>query len=262
MPELPDLHVFCQNLKKQVLDKPIVCVTLSNRGKFNATPAAFTSALKGSSIADVARVGKELHFQLSSKKVFAVHLMLSGQFHLLSAEAAEGIPYRVFSVAFQDGGALSVSDPRNMCRVTLNPRKSDVPDVLAAEFDPAYFARAARNNPWSNVKAFLIDQNIMKGIGNAYADEILWKADISPESIVEKIPPEALSDLYSAIGDVLKDAIDSILRISPDIVSGEERSFLKVHHPKKTATEEGEPILVKEIATKRTYYTQKQRLFR
>ena len=102
---------------------------------------------------------------------------------------------------------------------------------------------------------------IMRGIGNAYLDEILWKANIS-RIYVGQIPPEALSELYAAISYVLTDAIENILRLTPDSISGEERSLLRVHSPTKTRTDEGEPILVKDIVEKRTYYTRKQRRFR
>ena len=154
-----------------------------------------------------------------------------------------------------------MSDYSGLCRVTLNPKRGGAPDVLAPEFSRAFFASAARRNFAANVKAFLIDQQVMKGIGNAYADEILWKADVSPESVVGKMPEDALTDLYLAIGDVLRDAIEQILRVAPDIISGEERGFLKVHNPKKSVTEGGEPIVVREIAGKRTYFTRRQRLF-
>ncbi|NJD01161.1 MAG: hypothetical protein FIA99_00845 [Ruminiclostridium sp.] len=61
---------------------------------------------------------------------------------------------------------------------------------------------------------------------------------------------------------MLTDAIGNIIKIAPDIISGEERSFLKVHNHRKSATDEGDAIIVKEIATRKTYCTKKQRLFK
>jgi formamidopyrimidine-DNA glycosylase len=261
MPELPDLQVFSMNLKKHILNKPIVSAAVHNSRKMNVLSDVFANGLINSHIVDIERVGKELYFHLSNGNVFSVHLMLNGQFKLSDAEKVGSIQHKIISIVFQDNSALSVSDYQSLCKVTFNPKKSSVPDALSEKFDYAYFAGVAGRNSRMNVKAFLIDQKILKGIGNAYADEILWKADISPESVVGRIPEEALSGLFAAIGDVLRDAIDNILKIAPDIISGEERGFLKVHNPRKKATEEGDPILVKEIATKRTYYTKKQRLF-
>ncbi len=261
MPELPDLQVFSMNLKKQILNKPIVSVTVNNSRKMNVPAAVFVNGVLYSNIVDIVRVGKELHFHLSNGNAFSVHLMLHGGFNLSSVEEIGSIKYKILSIAFEDNSALSVSDFQSLCTVTFNPNKSKVPDALSEKFDYKYFTGAVKRKSIMNVKAFLTDQNILKGIGNAYADEILWKANISPESVVGKIPDEALSGLFSAIGDVLRDAIGNIVKIAPDIISGEERSFLKVHNRKKTETDEGETILVKEIATRKTYYTKKQKLF-
>jgi len=133
-----------------------------------------------------------------------------------------------------------------------------VPDAFDGTFTLKYFFDIARGKPRVNVKAFLTDQNIVKGIGNAYADEILWTARISPYSLVGKIPEERLTALYNAIGTVLHDAVDCIKRISPDIISGEERSFLKVHNRTIKETETGYPIIVERVASKITYYTKEQ----
>lgn len=262
MPELPDLHVFALNLKKHILNKPVVSASVYNFNKVNVPPEVFANGVVHSEIMDIVRVGKELYFHLSNGNVFSVHLMLSGQFKLSTIEKAGGIQAKIISLAFTDNTALSVSDYKGLCKVTLNPRESNIPDALSEKFDYDYFTGAVKRKPGMNVKAFLIDQNILKGIGNAYADEILWKANISPESVVGKIPDEALYDLFSAIGGVLTDAIENILKIVPDTICGEERSFLKVHNPRKSVTDEGDGIIVKEIAAKKTYYTKKQQLFK
>ena len=262
MPELPDLTVYAMNLKKRVLDRPIADVTVVHGGRINATPAALRKALVGASISDISRTGKELLFHLSDGKAFSVHLMLSGRFHLGGAGEAGEIPSRIVTIAFEDQSALTISDPSKLCKLTLNPKLSAVPDVLSDEFNQEYFLKKARALAWLNVKAFLIDQSVMRGIGNAYADEILYRANISPETYVGRIPKEALEELYRAIPAVLSDAVENILNLAPDIVGGEERSFLKVHNPDKAQTNEGEPILTKIVAEKKTYFTAKQRRFR
>lgn len=113
-----------------------------------------------------------------------------------------------------------------------------------------------------NIKAFLINQKVVKGIGNAYVDEILWHARVSPHSKVGKIPEEVMVGLYNAINIVLKEAIVSIKAIAPDIISGEERSFLQVHNKSKKQTETGFPIIVERIASKTTYFTEEQIFYR
>jgi formamidopyrimidine-DNA glycosylase len=70
-----------------------------------------------------------------------------------------------------------------------------------------------------------------------------------------------LHALFDAIPFVLNDAIQNIQRIAPDIISGEERSFLKVHNPRLKCTDDGDAIIKKQVAGKTTYFTGKQELF-
>ncbi len=80
------------------------------------------------------------------------------------------------------------------------------------------------------IKTILLDQHIIRGIGNAYADEILWEAGISPFSVANKIPADKIKDLAAAIKKVLKDGEHQIKKEKPDIISGEVRDFLKIHN--------------------------------
>jgi formamidopyrimidine-DNA glycosylase len=157
---------------------------------------------------------------------------------------------------------LVIADFQGLCRVTLNAKVPAVPDALSDAFTFEYFCGILKRNAGNNIKAVLIDQRLVRGIGNAYVDEILWKAGISPESVAGKIPEEKAEDLHEAIPFILKDAIQNIQKISPDIINGEERSFLKVHNRNKKFTDEGDKIIVKTVAAKTTYFTDKQKLYR
>ena len=266
MPELPDLCVFSQNLKKRILNKNIVSVTIYNPRRIDR-PDTFREKLTGTSIRDIVRDGKELFFLLANDNCFSVHLMLNGKFFITSRDDAEKINSKITALFFEDtgpdsAGAFVISDYQGLCKITLNPKASKAPDALSETFTFAYFSSVVKKNALKNIKAVLIDQNVVRGIGNAYADEILWKADISPESVTGKIPEEKVRDLYEAIPFVLNDAIQNIQKISPDIISGEERSFLRVHNPRKKFTDEGDKIIVKTVASKTTYLTDKQKLYR
>ncbi len=260
MPELPDLTLFARNLKKQVLGKPIASATIHNRRPTDVPAETFAAAVAGAEIVDIVREGKELHFLLSNQNRFGVHLMLHGEFGLTTADKLDAVRSKIVSLTFRDGSALAVSDFDSLCKVALNPPPSKVPDALSPAFDRAYLAGIARRKT-TTLKGFLVDQKIVRGIGNAYADEILWKANLSPECTVGKLPEEALADLHAAIGSVLTEAIETLERLTPDAIRGEERSFLRVHNPRRRTTEDGEPIVVKQIANKQTYYTKKQRLY-
>jgi formamidopyrimidine-DNA glycosylase len=261
MPELPDLCVFFFFFKKRILHKTITGVTVFNTRSIN-TPAFFSEKLTGTTVQDIVREGKELHFLLENQNSFAVHLMLNGKFHIISQNELHKINAKIAALCFEDAEYFVISDFQGLCKVTLNPKPSGTPDALSDTFTFEYFLAQIRKKARENIKAFLIDQHIVRGIGNAYVDEILWKANISPESVAGKIPEEKLRDLFQAIPFVLNDAIRNIQNIAPDIISGEERSFLKVHNPRLKCTEDGDAIIKKQVAAKTTYFTEKQELFR
>ena len=107
----------------------------------------------------------------------------------------------------------------------------------------------------------LQEGKVVQGIGNAYVDEILYAANVSPFSIAAKIPENKIDVLTKAIPQVLQDAEAHIKKNYPDTITEKERDFLKVHLPKHKLTPKGEPILVAEIAKRRTYYVEGQELF-
>lgn len=259
MPELPDLQIFSKNLKNKLADKKIISFEIYNKTKFDMDIEKIEKILIDTEIIDVIRDGKELSFKLKNDNVFNIHLMLNGTLDICDKDNVSKINSKIMSIAFIDNQVLVVSDYQGLCKVAFNPITSSVPDALSCTFE--YLIGVAKINARKNVKAFIIDQNVIKGIGNAYADEILWKANISPESKTGKIPEDRLKDLFDAIYSVLEEAIESIGKIAPDIISGEERSFLKVHNSKKENTDDGYKILTKKIASKNTYYTEKQQLF-
>lgn len=261
MPELPDLTIYARNLRKQVLHRPIKQVDIFHRARVHGSPEAFARAFVGQRLYAVERDGKELFFIAANQASFSVHLMLAGRLSLLAYLEIFSVNSKVLAVGFEDGGALVVSDSLRMAKAALNPQREAVPDALSADFTFAYFQQVVGKKATANIKALLIDQHVVRGIGNAYADEILWRAGISPKSTAGKIPQAELLRLYDAVIWVLDDAIEQIERISPDIIAGEERSFLRVHRPKLKTAPDGEAILCEEIGKKRTYFTGKQKLY-
>ena len=106
-----------------------------------------------------------------------------------------------------------------------------------------------------------MNQDIIRGIGNAYADEILWEAGISPFSKSNKIPPGKIKDLAKAIHSVLHNAEKQILKKEPGLISGEVRDFLLIHNSKKKESPTGGKILTKMAGGRKTFYTDEQVLF-
>ena len=261
MPELPDLEVFRGNLRKQLLNLPLVMIQVVNpRNVMQATGPVLDGFLKQPLIA-IDRNGKELFFGFPEQKCFAVHLMLNGQFHLCRSQAeVSAIPYQIAVFHF-DQQLLVISDPGRLCKIQFLPKPTKVPDALSPEFTLEYLEKQLIRNPLVNIKAFLIDQKMVKGIGNAYADEILWHARISPFSVCNKIPPGKIKDLLRSIRTVLEHAEKEIRKEHPGIISGEIRDFLAIHQPRKTHSPTGAPILHKKAGGGKTYYTEEQELF-
>jgi len=260
MPELPDLEVFKINVFNKITSKRLIGLEIFNPLKVNNSQTKLNDELKGQELLSINRIGKELFFDFGDKKTVSAHLMLNGEMHIVDKADIDDIKYKIFSFNFEKE-SLVFRDMGGLCTIKYKPEIKKTPDVFDDNFTLKYFLGVAHNKPRVNVKAFLIDQNIAKGIGNAYADEILWSARISPRSMVGKIPDDVLTTLYASIGSVLGSAIESIKIISPDIISGEERSFLKVHNKAKKATETGYPIINEKIVSKTTYFTEEQVLY-
>lgn len=250
MPELPDLTVFAENLNRMVTGRKVVSVEPQGLREF-------TGALLDDRIERVERWGKEVRFRTAQGREFFVHLMLTGGFVVLTS--TRPVPSSVLTIVFEDGSLLAVVDPKGWAKVDPGP-KEEKPSPDALDVTANYLKSLFSKRPKMLAKAFLIDQRLLRGIGNAYADEILWEARISPKSPVGKIPPEAVEALVSAIPSVLKKATDYLRKHHPAIISGEIRDFLAVHNPGRKTSPTGHRIVVEQIASKKTYYTDEQML--
>ena len=183
--------------------------------------------------------------------------MLTGRFSMV--KDSDSVRFKVLTMVFDDGTSLVVNDPKKLVTVKLNPIPSTVPDAL--EVNGTYLRRKISERPRTLAKAFLIDQAIIRGIGNAYADEILWQARISPKSAVGKIPDHVIEELLASISSVLTWAVQEIKRESPQIISGEVRNFLHVHQPKRSESPTGHRIIKAKVASRPTYFTAEQVLY-
>jgi formamidopyrimidine-DNA glycosylase len=144
--------------------------------------------------------------------------------------------------------------------VALNPDlRGRAPDAL--EVTPDYLKQVFNRKPKALVKSLLLDQEFIGGIGNAYSDEILWQARISPKSPAGSIPPEAMERLASAIPSVLLAATDHLRKNHPGMISGEFRDFLSVHNRDRSVSPTGHRIVIEKVGSKKTYYTDEQEFF-
>lgn len=258
MPELPDLQAFSNNLTKKIGNKEVKKILVHTK-KLNVSAAEINGALKGQKLKKVFREGKELHLEFSNAAILGLHLMLHGELHL--APAQEEVKFKLFELVFTDEQKLVLSDFQKQATPTLNPLANDAPDALSATVD-FIFLKDLLGSKKAAIKNILLDQHSIRGIGNAYADEILWDAKISPFSAANKLPEDAIKQLAKSIPKVLQAAEKQILKEQPDIISGEVRDFLKIHKAKVAESPTGAAILVEKKGGRKTYYTEEQILYK
>ena len=255
MPELPDLQVFARNLDQKLSGKTLKEVVVHKAPKLNVTHKELQDTLQGQKLSAVYRDGKELYFKFGRGDVFALHLMLHGKLFLF--EGKNQNKYSIIELLFTDDTGLVLTDFQGIANPTLNPEDKESPDANEADLQ---YLKAKLGKTKTNVKTVLLDQKIIRGIGNAYADEILWDARISPFSASNKLPDDKIKDLLKSIKSVLKHAEEQIIKSNPDIIAGEIRDFLNIHTTKKKQSPTGADILIKE-AGRKTYYTEEQELY-
>lgn len=257
MPELPDLEVFAANLRSKILDQKITDVLApGKRVRHRPSP----DYPKGRRICDVRRDGKAIRFCLDDGKDFTVHLMLNGFFFISSPEQLGEVRNRKFEL-WMDRLVFGVGDRQGFAVVDFEPEVPDSPDALSPEFSLQYWMETAARHPGWTIKALLHEQEVVRGIGNAYADEILYDAKVAPQSRVGNVPSDRLEGVHRSVGRVLRSAIRVLERETPDALGGEYRGHLKVHRKDRTTTDSGRLIQIEESGGKKTYFTDEQTVY-
>ncbi|MDJ1466237.1 DNA-formamidopyrimidine glycosylase family protein [Xanthocytophaga flava] len=255
MPELPDLTVFSENLTKVFKGKTLTSVRIFH-GKRCDTSQVFEEKVLNKTLSEVKTIGKEMFFHFGEDVHFGVHLMLKGGTAI--SEELESISYKIAAFGFNDGKFVVITDPQRWAKVIVNLAKDSTPDALLGSLTLDDFKSALRRFHGKPVKAFLIDQAVMKGIGNAYADEILYDVKVDPASLCNKLPDEIIVSLHKQIPVTLQWGVNEIRKLTPDAVSGEGRAFMKVHRKDLDKTTTGFVIQQKDVAGKTSYFTAEQ----
>jgi formamidopyrimidine-DNA glycosylase len=255
MPEIPDIEVFARNLKSLLTGKQVTKVKVVNGKKLKDKPAELSKAMEGQKVSDVYRSGKELRIQFSKKVLLGVHLMLTGDLFFL-----EGKNERKSTIAelhFKDGTLLALTDRMKNASIKLNPVDKDGIDALDKAFNFKKLKGLLANRKTA-IKNILIDQDLIRGIGNSYSDEILWRTRISPFSKAAAIPDDKIKELVTTTKKVLKEATEKIYKNHPGKINSEVKEFLQIHTKKKTESPTGSPILMADRGMLKTFYTDEQ----
>ena len=183
--------------------------------------------------------------------------MLTGV--LIPFEKADEVKFSIVEFYFSNGKGLALTDRMKKANVKLNPEDKKGIDALDKELHYNYLKSIF--NRKAAIKNLLLDQTLIRGIGSAYADEILWETKISPFSKAMAIPDEKIKELAKNIKSVLKGAIKSITKSHPGLIQGEVRDFLKIHTRNQTESPTGSPIKIDKRGMMTTYYTDEQILY-
>jgi formamidopyrimidine-DNA glycosylase len=211
MPELPEVETIKNELLPHVLGRLFIGVAVYDEKPVRRSSAGeFSCRLVGQSIKRLERRGKYLIFHLSSGEVLIMHLRMTGALFLNPGEED-----RFDRVAFQfdDGNRMVFSDRRRLGVMWLAQNAKEIwdklgPEPLGTEFTAKALAQRLKGRQ-SPIKAVLLDQSIIAGIGNMYADEALFAAKIHPFKKAGDLVFREVQNLYKSILKVLKLAIDN-----------------------------------------------------
>jgi len=240
VPELPEVETLRRDLLAAVVGATVARVeALDPKIVAPATPEAFAAALAGETIAAVERRGKWLLLPLASGSTWIVHRGMSGFLYLRQPEDAPDRFLRAL-IHLADGRELRYCDARRFGRLWVASREELAaldarlgPEPLGEDFTPAYLAWRLRGRQ-APIKAVLLDQRLVAGVGNIYANEALFQARIHPRRPAGSLTPEEVERLHGAIVDVLARGIlnrGTTLRDYRDLMGqpGRNQEALAVH---------------------------------
>lgn len=207
MPELPDIVVYLEHLRRRLVGRELHKVKLSNPFVLRTVDPPIADAA-GRRVEDVQRLGKRIVFELAGERFLVVHLMIAGRLRWRDAGGKPPGKIALASLDF-DHGTLYLTEAGTKRRASLHyvagrealaaldPGGVDVYAIDAAQFAE----RLALGN--HTVKRALTDPRLFSGIGNSYSDEILHRAKLSPFALGAKLAPADSARLHAAAKDVL-----------------------------------------------------------
>ena len=230
MPELPEVETIRIGLGKLLPGKKITKVWHDWPKSFPNAEADVKKFLIAAEVVEVKRRAKVLIIELSSKYSLIIHLKMTGQLVFRGKDVVFGaghpndslvgkLPDKTTHVIFDfdDVSKLFFNDQRKFGWVKLVP-SSEIPNIdffkkvgpepLGADFTAQDFINRLKRRPRSAIKAVLLDQTIVAGVGNIYADESLWAAKIHPNTILNTISTQKLKVLYEVLRSILKLSIE------------------------------------------------------
>lgn len=211
MPELPEVETIVRDMHEaHLLGLTILKATVFwDRSIGDMTSQAFCQKIKGKKIRDISRRGKFLVFHLGNEKLL-VHLRMTGKF-LIDKKKDSFHKHERVRLYLSDGQILHFEDQRKFGKWYLGASEEKLKKIglepLSSDFSLDAFKKLLKGK--RSIKAFLLDQKYVAGIGNIYADEALWLAKIHPARHVESLEPKEIQALHHAIIFVLTAGVEN-----------------------------------------------------
>lgn len=213
MPELPEVEMVVRGLRPDVINRTFTGAEVHWPKEIAVhTAEVFASRLAGQRVESLDRRGKYIAFRLSDDFLL-VHLKMTGRLYVAKPGETVGGDDRWVRVSLpmDDGRELRFSDARKFGRMFLAAQMEEItgalgPEPLEGDFTPEAFQEliAGRNGL---IKPLLLNQAFIAGVGNIYADEALWRAQIDPRRKANTLKPDEIVALYAAIQAALRDGI-------------------------------------------------------
>ena len=216
MPELPDISAYIAALEPRILGQPLEHVRLASPFLLRTVDPPLHS-LEGQKVIELRRIGKRIAFGFEDDLWLVLHLMIAGRLHWRTAGAKLAGRNQLAAFDFPEG-SLVLTEAGAKRRASLHIVKGKDAlqgidpggiDVFAANLDGFRAALTAENR---TLKRALTDPRILSGIGNAYSDEILHAARLSPITLTQRLTAEEWERLYSVTRSTLQHWIDELVR--------------------------------------------------
>lgn len=281
MPELPEVETLVRDLSPGLTGRTIVSISITKPKLFNPAPGLNEDALVGRRIEHIRRRGKLTVWDLSDGLALIVHLKLAGQLVHRAADGTEighgghpvpkwgsPLPHKAthITVGLDDGSVLYLTDIRQFARLHLMPAH-DVPaflkkqkigvEPLTRRFTGKQFGERLRRRGIP-LKTTIMDQSVVGGIGNIYADESLWRARLHPRRPANSLSETEIARLHRAIRAVLDYAVREGVAFVPQGKAISDRAFPYAHGRAGTPCPRCGTTIVKEwIGGRGTHYCPK-----
>ncbi len=216
MPELPDVTVYIEAITERVLNQTIQKIRITSPFLVRSFDPPIREA-EGKKVLRLRRLGKRIVFELEDDLFLVVHLMIAGRFHWKPPNAKIARKYGLAAFDFRTG-TLSLTEAGTKKRASLYlVRGADGLQVLDPQgleiFDADLTAfRNALTRENHTLKRALTDPHLFSGIGNAYSDEILHRARLSPVQLTRRLKDSEIETLYNAVREILTEWIERLRR--------------------------------------------------